>query len=369
MNWRTKLTALYVLQAHQPTWRGSFFGMLTTGLPFIFGLILQRPLDGMLGAILGMLLMLNDFKGDLRQRLQCQLIMLAALLFGSLVAIVIKTYSWKIEAFNFQLKEYSAEFFILLLVTTFFAGWAQGSGKLLEGAARNTALALIVVSQLPHIDLTLQLFLVGSAVLSLLARIADNALQPQSIDLSVTPINENFISAMNGSNAGLRYATVYSICIVSGLLLGLALNTSKAYWVAVTIMMTMRPDADLNFVRSLQRIVGTIIGVAIAALVVLYVHDVWLIAGIILLIGLALPHGFPMNYGLHCSLIALFVLLLYNLVTLQYGGDSNLLRERIYDVMMGCCIALVGNMLAFPRGKDNETTSKTTENSGHSGGE
>jgi uncharacterized membrane protein YccC len=369
MNWRTKIAALYVMQAHQPTWRGSFFCMLTTGLPFIVGMILQRPLDGMLGAILGMLLMLNDFKGDLRQRLQCQLIMLAALLFGSLIAIVIKTLSWNLGQADFQLKNYSLLFFILLFVATFFAGWAQGSGKLLEGAARNTALALIVVSQLPQIDLTLQLFLIGSALLSLLARIADNALAAHAIDLSITPIQVNIISALNGGNAGLRYATVYSLCIVSGLLLGLVLNTSKAYWVAVTIMMTMRPDADLNFVRSLQRIVGTIIGVAIAALVVIYIHNMWLIAGIILLIGLALPHGFPLNYGLHCSLIALFVLLLYHIVTLQYGDDANLLRERIYDVMMGCCIALVGNTLAFPRSKENQNISQSSDKGSGSGGE
>lgn len=351
MGWQSQITALFALKAHQPTWRSSLFGMVCTGTPFIAGLILQRPIDGMLASILGMLMMLNDFGGDLRQRLQGQAILLVALLIGSCLSTLIY---WG-AAHDAHWHDRLLPFVIVLLCFTFFAGWVQGSGKLLESFSRNIALALIVVTEIPHVDTTMKLFFVGSAALSIMARVIDHWMVPRPKDPEILPIDKNFSTARDGSNAGKRYASVYSICIVSGLLLGVFIGTSKPYWVAITVMMTMRPDAELNFTRSMQRIVGTLIGISVAALTVHYIHDVWYIAVIVLLIGLALPHGFPLNYGVHCTLLALFVMLLYTVATAQYGGEENILRERVYDVLLGCAIALIGNAIAFPRKKVSNT--------------
>jgi uncharacterized membrane protein YccC len=184
----------------------------------------------------------------------------------------------------------------------------------------------------------------------LFVRYLDDRLAPRQFDATITPFRDNVSRAVNGNNNGWRYPLVYSVGIVGGLLLGVVLGTGKPYWVAITIMMTMRPDASLNLIRSVQRIGGTLIGVAIAGIIVHFIHELWWITLVVLLLGLTLPHGIPMNYGLHCTLIALFVLLLFITASVQYGNDdSGLLRERVYDVILGCVIALIGTVLAFPR--------------------
>ena len=347
MNWRVPLSTLFVVQNYSPTLRSSIFSMLCTGLPFIAGLVFARPLDGMLAAIFGMLLMLNDYGGNLRQRMYNQLWIVGGLLLGSLLVMLIHQL---LPQVNLREHDYPALYLLCVLLITAGNGWAQGNGKLLEGFIRSIALALLVIVELPYIDLTLLIFLLGSAALSVLARLLDHVLAPRQFDAAIIPLTENLARAVNGSNNGWRYPLVYSACIVGGLLLGVLLGTGKPYWIAITIMMTMRPDAALNLIRSVQRIGGTLIGVAIAGLIVHYIHNLWWICAIVLLLGLTLPHGIPMNYGLHCTLLAAFVLLLFITATLQYGSDDvGLLRERVYDVVLGCVIALTGTLLAFPR--------------------
>jgi hypothetical protein len=48
-------------------------------------------------------------------------------------------------------------------------------------------------------------------------------------------------------------------------------------------------------------------------------------------------------------LIALLVLLAYDLAQLHAEGITNILTERVIDMLLGCAVALVGTAAAFPR--------------------
>jgi uncharacterized membrane protein YccC len=69
----------------------------------------------------------------------------------------------------------------------------------------------------------------------------------------------------------------------------------------------------------------------------------------ILVVVPLIPHHLANRYWLHTALIALMVLLAYDLSELDSQGIAKLLSERLIDVLIGCAIALVGTAAAFPR--------------------
>jgi hypothetical protein len=62
-----------------------------------------------------------------------------------------------------------------------------------------------------------------------------------------------------------------------------------------------------------------------------------------------IPHHLANRYWLHTALIALVVLLAYDLAELHAEGIAKLLPERVIDMLIGCAMALVGTAVAFPR--------------------
>ncbi|HZC54758.1 MAG TPA: hypothetical protein VE396_01750 [Xanthobacteraceae bacterium] len=67
-----------------------------------------------------------------------------------------------------------------------------------------------------------------------------------------------------------------------------------------------------------------------------------------------IPHHIGARYWLHTALIALIVLLAYDLTELSTqglnaAGMADLLIERMKDILLGCAMALVGTVAAFPR--------------------
>jgi hypothetical protein len=61
-----------------------------------------------------------------------------------------------------------------------------------------------------------------------------------------------------------------------------------------------------------------------------------------------IPHHLANRHWLHTALIALMVLLTYDLAELNQGV-AKLLPERVIDMLIGCTMAPVGTAFAFPR--------------------
>jgi hypothetical protein len=71
-----------------------------------------------------------------------------------------------------------------------------------------------------------------------------------------------------------------------------------------------------------------------------------------------LPHYVRTRYWLHSALIALLVLLAYDLATTAGSGSGNvnmsaLFVERLADVSLGAMLALIGTAIAFPHRVDD----------------
>jgi hypothetical protein len=74
-----------------------------------------------------------------------------------------------------------------------------------------------------------------------------------------------------------------------------------------------------------------------------------------------IPHHLASRYWLHTALIALMILLAYDLAEFDSESISKLLFERVIDMLLGCTIALVGTAAAFPRTAVTELDSLAEE--------
>ena len=94
------------------------------------------------------------------------------------------------------------------------------------------------------------------------------------------------------------------------------------------------------------------------------VHSVTVISVAILLVAPLIPHHLTTRYWLHTALIALMVLLAYDLTEFNSQGIGDLLIERVKDILIGCAMALVGTAVAFPREAIAEIDQAVNDDSG-----
>ena len=111
----------------------------------------------------------------------------------------------------------------------------------------------------------------------------------------------------------------------------------------------MLPDERASYRRIFERIAGTFVGVMAAWVITIVFHSAAIICIAILVVAPLIPHHVAHRYWLHTALIALLVLLAYDLTLLNSHGISNLLSERLEDILLGCAMGLVGTVAAFPR--------------------
>ena len=85
------------------------------------------------------------------------------------------------------------------------------------------------------------------------------------------------------------FALYFTVLVMSGYLLGDALGLMRFYWVPLTITIVTVYDAFHSVHRLIQRLVGSLIGVVAGAVVIQYVHNEWLLAGLVVLLSCRHP--------------------------------------------------------------------------------
>lgn len=121
-------------------------------------------------------------------------------------------------------------------------------------------------------------------------------------------------------------------------------GVQRGYWVALTILVVLRPDFAQTFQRSLARVAGTLIGLLVASLIVHYVLHDWT-PGMIVLLGLSffgMRMAGPNNMGLSSVFLAGLVVVLLSLSGLP---AHTTVMVRLIDTAIGGGIALLASLL------------------------
>lgn len=119
----------------------------------------------------------------------------------------------------------------------------------------------------------------------------------------------------------------------------------EGYWVTLTVVVILKPYFGATFQRGLQRVIGTVFGGIVAALLAAIVHSPLSIALLLFpltVIALALQ---PINYGLFVFFLTPQVILMDNIL---HPGHWLLALDRIENTAIGGALALVGGYLLWP---------------------
>jgi hypothetical protein len=100
--------------------------------------------------------------------------------------------------------------------------------------------------------------------------------------------------------------------------IGQALDPTHTIWVVATTLVVMQADARLSYRRIVERIAGTFAGV-VAAWAITGSQSIALISASVLVVAPLIPHHLASRYWLHTALIALIILLDYDLAEFDFA--------------------------------------------------
>lgn len=138
----------------------------------------------------------------------------------------------------------------------------------------------------------------------------------------------------------LRVATVASIAVW----LAAALRIRHDYWVTITVVIILQPYVGATTQRALQRVVGTVVGAMLTAVVSGFFHnEIALLVLIFIFVGLCVAL-LPVNYAAY----SIFLTPAFVLLAEASVGDWHLAGLRVVDTLIGGALALAGSWLLWP---------------------
>ncbi|GAB7181299.1 FUSC family protein [Kitasatospora sp. Ki12] len=147
------------------------------------------------------------------------------------------------------------------------------------------------------------------------------------------------------SRPSVRYGLRVALCIAVGAAVTANYPLSRSYWVPMTIAFVLKPDLGSVFLRAVSRSVGTVLGVAVTAALLLLTTDRWALTVMAALCVASLPYATAAHYGLNTVVMTPMALVL-----LQLGGQSGAAEfwPRVLDSVLASAVVLLFGCLLWP---------------------
>ncbi|WP_157981603.1 FUSC family protein [Protaetiibacter intestinalis] len=167
--------------------------------------------------------------------------------------------------------------------------------------------------------------------------------QPAPLVASVTPGDaQAVLREAIGARSTWALVGRLEACLLVGELVRQASPLGHGYWITLTIALCLKPDFAPVFTRTVQRGVGTLLGLVVGVVFVLLPSRLFALA-LLVAAGGAVPYTVRRNYGWFAFVITpqVFVLL-----ELGQPVSWTTIVERAANTLIGCVIVLtVGNAL------------------------
>lgn len=142
-----------------------------------------------------------------------------------------------------------------------------------------------------------------------------------------------------------RHSLRLTFALVFGYLFGYFLEIQNTYWILLTIIVIMRPSYGLTRLRTKDRIIGTLIGAAIALSIVsitqnIVVYSILAFSSLIFAVSLL-----QQNYKSAAALVTISIVFVYSLMN---PDAYEVIQYRVLDTIIGAIIAIVTNYLILP---------------------
>ena len=142
-----------------------------------------------------------------------------------------------------------------------------------------------------------------------------------------------------------KHSLRLAVTVMVGYIVGTLFDFQNPYWILLTIIVILRPSYGLTKARSKDRVIGTLIGAAIASLLVLVVQNPYLLGAL----GLgSLIIAFSMvqkNYKIGATFITLSVVFIYAIIRTDV---LNVIQYRVLDTVIGAVLAFLATLWLWP---------------------
>jgi len=133
------------------------------------------------------------------------------------------------------------------------------------------------------------------------------------------------------------------VCLVGFVIAKFIAIGHHSYWVLLTIIVILKPGFSLSKQRNYQRLIGTITGGVIGIAILLFIKNVDIQFGLLIILMIGTYSFVRLNYVVSVIFTTPYVLILF-----KFLGVGMVVQERIIDTAIGSTIALIASYLIFP---------------------
>jgi uncharacterized membrane protein YccC len=145
------------------------------------------------------------------------------------------------------------------------------------------------------------------------------------------------LSNLRWSSPTFRFALRVAMAISLGLLVGEWLPyQSHGYWIALTIAVILKPSFSITRQRRADRLIGTVIGCILTAIILHFVHAPAALIGLLFVATAAAPAFLYIKYRYTAIAASMQILLL---IGLTVPNAASAIGERLLDTLAGTMIA------------------------------
>lgn len=165
---------------------------------------------------------------------------------------------------------------------------------------------------------------------------------------SLSMLRLRYVSTLRATfsweSAVLRHALRVAVAGAAAVALTSHFHLARGYWMTLTVIIILQPYTSATFLRGVQRIVGTILGGVLAAVLVLTIHNPAVMLALVFA-GAAVTVAFlRVNYALY----SLFLTPTFILLAELNAVDRHLVAIRIGNTLIGALLAYAAAWLLWP---------------------
>jgi hypothetical protein len=315
-------------------WGRAWCALISIATPAIIGLAVREPVLGVIAAVMALNAFIDDLGGTLRHRVFTMSATVVMMIAGGIAGSLIPPGHWLPV--------------VAIFAAGLVAGFVHGSATALENVVRFGAIALVVATTLELSDLRLiPVALAGGAYPVFIVMVV-HAIQRRDPPSTGGSWREGWSRLRSRQTIGWRFAFIYATVGAVGLLLAEAIGAHRAGWVTLTTLLVMRPDGAESMHFVLQRMVGTLAGILVAAGIASATQNPVLLIAVASVCAFAFPIAAAKHRWLGIATVTLLIMVLLDIALQGQGDPRDLILARLYDTFLGCVLGTLGTLIAFP---------------------
>lgn len=179
----------------------------------------------------------------------------------------------------------------------------------------------------------------NSSTVSIKRQEADQFITHQEYSFSIIVENISFQSPI------FRHSLRLTIAILFAYVFGYFVGIKNPYWIVLTLIVIMRPNYGLTKERTINRVIGTLVGAAIASVIIMLTQNI-VVYSVLAIISLTFAFALvQQSYKIAATFVTIHVVFLYALLE---PNSFEILKFRVLDTCIGAIIALASNYLLWP---------------------